>query len=177
MKRIFLIITILLAGIVVSNAQENKIDGNKMVQERLTNMKAQFKPSATEAKTFWKAYEEFLRSEVKLHETYRSNLEKKGITVNCPNCAKCDEKCNELTDAQITYLFDQKFELKKSMFNLESSFYKKMKSTLSAKHLQEFYKMDERVKRDLISKQKSNTAAKTKDATKAKEPTPTKPKR
>ena len=176
MKRIFLVLTILLAGIVVSNAQENKIDGNKMVQERLANMKAQFKPSATEAKTFWQAYEEFLRSEVKLHETYRTNLEKKGITANCPNCTKCDEKCNELTDAQITYLFDQKFELRKNLLNLETTFYKKMKSTLSAKHLQDFYKMDERVKRDLITKQKS-AAAKTKDATKAKEPTPTKPKR
>ena len=73
MKRIFLVLTILLAGIVVSNAQENKIDGNKMVQERLANMKAQFKPSATEAKTFWKAYEE-MRREVQRIDRRPNNL-------------------------------------------------------------------------------------------------------
>lgn len=167
MKRIFFIAMLLVAGIAASNAQD-KIDGNKIVQDRVLNMKTHFHPTATEAKTFWAAYEQYLRSEVKLHETYRANIEKKGIKMNCPNCPNCDEekKCEELTDSQITYLFDQKFELKKNLLTLETNFYKKLKTMLSPKHLQEFYKIDERYKRSLsVGKKKAEDSTKTPSAT------------
>lgn len=164
MKRIFIFTMLLMAGLFLANAQE-KPDANKMVQERINNMKTNLSLSSTESKTFWSAYEQYLRSEIKYHETYRTNLEKKGIKSCCPNC---DNSCTSLTDAQITYLYDQKFELKKNLYTLESNFYKKAKTILTPKHLQEFYKIDERYKRSFVKNKKapaSSNQAKTQPAT------------
>lgn len=166
MKRIFLVFTIFLIGIAAAYSQE-KPDANKMIQERISNMKTNLKLNSTESKTFWNAYEQYVRSEVKYFSTYRSNLEKKGIRPGCPDC---DGKttCENLTDAQITYMFDQKYELKKNLFNLENNFYKKIKGILTPKHLQEFYKIDERFKRSLIKNKKTGNQPKAPTATPTK---------
>ncbi len=164
MKRIFIIAALLTFGVVAAFAQE-KLDANKMIQNRVSYMKGALKLSAAESKAFWPAYEQFLRNEIKLHETYRKNIEKKGIKANCPNCPNCDENksCEELTDEQITYLFDQKFELRKSLLTLETTFYKKIKTILTAKNLQEFYKKDEKFKRNLATSNKKAAPAATKE--------------
>lgn len=168
MKRLIIVFTIILIGFTSTFAQ--KPDANKMIQDRVSFMKANLKLSATESKNFWSLYEQYLNSEVKCFETYRSNLEKKGIKKGCPDC---DGKsaCDNLTDTQISYMFDQKFELRKNLLNLETNFYKKIKGILTPKHLQEFYKNEERYKRSLV-KNKSNAAQ-----TKNPVATPTKPKR
>jgi len=164
MKRLFIIAAIFTFGMFAAFAQE-KPDVNKMVQTRVSYMKNNLKLSATESKAFWPAYEQFLRSEIKLHEAYRTNIEKKGIKANCPNCPTCDENksCDELTNEQITYLFDQKFELKKNMLNLETNFYKKIKAILTPKNLQEFYKKDERFKRNMTASNKKTSTAPAKE--------------
>lgn len=168
MKRIIIVFSIIFIGL--SSVFAQKPDANKMVQDRLNFMKTNLKLTATESKVFWGAYEQYIRSEVKCFENYRSNLEKKGIKKGCPDC---DGKgaCDNLTDAQISYMFDQKFELRKNLLNLETSFYKKIKGTLTPKHLQEFYKNEERYKRSLVKNK--NTAAQAKNPV----ATPTKPRR
>lgn len=170
MKRLFIISILLVAVFFTASAQE-KNDANKLVQARITNMKTNLSLSSKESATFWKEYEQYVRSEVKYHDTYRSNLEKKGIKPCCPNC---DNTCTTLTDAQITYLYDQKFELKKNLSTLESNFYKKAKSILTPKHLQEFYKIDERYKRSFVKNKKPATNA---PQTKNQTTTPNKAKR
>lgn len=170
MKRILFFICLLSAGIMFANAQE-KSDANKMIQDRMSYMKDNLKLSSTESKTFWNAYEQFLRSEVKYHDTFRSNLNKQGIN---PRCPKCTDNCETMTDKQITYLYDQRFELEKNLYMLESNFYKKVKTILTPKHIHEFYKLDEKFKRELINK-KSNKDVPNKGTAPAS--TPTKKKR
>ncbi len=167
MRRTLFILLFALVGVFSINAQE-KADANKIVQDRLNNMKANLSLSSTESKTFWSAYEQFLQSEVKCHDTYRTNLSKRGIKACCP---KCSESCESLTDEQITYLYDQKFELRKNLLNLETTFYKKAKSILTPKHLQELYKIDEKYKRSFVKNKSSQAKS---ESTKA---TPNKPKR
>ena len=77
MKRIFIIAALLTFGVVAAFAQE-KLDANKMIQNRVSYMKGALKLSAAESKAFWPAYEQFLRNEIKLHETYRKNIEKEN---------------------------------------------------------------------------------------------------
>lgn len=170
MKRILIISMLILTGFLFANAQD-KTDANKLIQDRISNMKSNLSLNSTESKTFWSAYEQYLRAEVKYHETYRSNLEKKGIKPCCPNC---DNTCTSLKDDQITYLYDQKFELKKNLYTLESNFYKKAKSILTPKHLQEFYKIDERYKRSFVKNKKPASNA---TQTKSQTATPNKAKR
>lgn len=168
MKRVIIVFSIILVGLSTTFAQ--KPDANKMIQDRVSFMKNNLKLTAAESKTFWNAYEQYVRSEVKCFETYRSNLEKKGIKKGCPDC---DGKsaCDNLTDEQITYMFDQKFELRKNILNLETNFHKRIKGILSAKHLQEFYKNEEKYKRSLVKNKSAATTAKNPVAT------PTKPRR
>ncbi len=170
MKRIYIIFTILILGI-FSAAAQGKPDANKIVQDRINNMKEHLKLSTAEGKTFWTAYEQYLRNEVKCFSTYRSNLEKKGIKSGCADCHGKSSSCDNLSDTQITYMFDQKYELKKNLLNLETSFYKKIKGILTPKHLQEFYKIDEQFKRTL-SKNKA-----TEQKSKVPTATPNKPRR
>ncbi len=152
---------------------QDKPDVNKMVQDRISYMKENLKLSSAEGKTFWTAYEQYLRNEITYHNAFRDNLKKKGIPTPCVNCPNKEQV--ELSDKQITYLYDQKFELKKNLFNLESQFYKKAKEFLSPKHLQEFYKLDEKYKREMVHKK--NAASKQTQAPASSAPTPNKKRR
>lgn len=165
MKRTLIIATLLCFGIMATFAQE-KTDQNKLIQNRISYMKGNLKLSAAESKAFWPAYEQYLRNEIKLHEAYRKNIEKKGIKANCPNCPNCDENksCEELTDDQIAYLFDQKFELRRSVLALETTFYKKAKSILTPKNLLDFYKKDEKFKRSLATNNRKAAPAAAKES-------------
>lgn len=155
MKRILVILCLLAGSLSIAQAQDRP-DSKKMIQDRLTNMKANLKLSANEGKVFWPAYEQFLRNEIKYHDTFRTNLSKKGIKDGMHNCAS--KECMEnLSDAQITYLYDQRFELRKNMLTLEANFYKKIKSMLTPKHIRDFYSIDEKFKRSMVAKKKNAT--------------------
>lgn len=152
MKKIIALTLIIAASILFVQAQE-KTDANKLIKERTEYLKANLKLNAAESKVFWSAYEQFLRSEVKYQEAYRTNLAKKGIKLNAPGQNK--EVIAKLTDSQLTYLQDQKFELRKNMLNLETSFYKKIKGVLTPRHIQDFYNLDQKCKRCMVDKKKS----------------------
>ncbi len=150
MKRIIALVCLLTAFAAAVQAQE-KPDTGKMVKERMDNMRQNLSLSPSESKSFYTAYEQFLHSEIKYHETFRTNMEKNGIKqCVCQN----KESYASLTDKQMTYMQDQKFELRKNMLNLESTFYKKLKTILSPRHIQDFYRIDEQYRRDLVNKMK-----------------------
>lgn len=153
MKRIFIIISLMALSIAISFAQE-KSDVNKMAQARIANMKNKLKLDANENKVFWQAYEQFIRTEIKAHDTFRTNLEKQGIKHHCPNCASNENV--EMTDAQIKYFYDQKMELRKKLLDNDIAFHKKIKAILTPKHMQAFYKIDEQYKRNLAKKANSD---------------------
>jgi len=146
MKRIAFAICLVALCLGSLFAQE-KPDTEKMIKERIANMRANLKLNANESKTFWTAYEQFLRSEIKYHETYRTNLEKKGIK-SCPGCTS---SCESMSDAQLTYMRDQRFELRKNLLTLETNFYKKLKTMLTPRHINDFYNIDEKFKRSKVS--------------------------
>ncbi|MBQ6070576.1 MAG: hypothetical protein IJK85_02365 [Bacteroidales bacterium] len=152
MKRLIAFVCLMTAFLCALQAQV-KEDPNKIVKERMDNMRAKLKLSATESKTFWTAYEQYVRSEVKAFETYRNNLAKKGIKLNGPGQNK--EVIDRLTDSQLTYLHDQKFELRKNLLNLESGFYKKIKGMLTPRHVHEYFNIENKYKQDMVNKKKA----------------------
>jgi len=158
MKRYILLFCLFMASVMVINAQ-SKPDPNQMIKDRTTYMRNHLKISDKESKAFWPAYEQYLRSEIKLHEAFRLRLANKNIKLNAPGQNK--EVLSKLSDSQLTYLQDQKFQLKRDLLNLESTFYKKLKTILSPRHINDFYNIDEQFKRNLMNK-KSTSTVKTK---------------
>jgi hypothetical protein len=151
MKRLFFTICLVAVGLFFAQAQ-TKVDTEKMRKERMENMRTNLKLTTQEGKTFWSAYDQFLRNEIKLHETFKQNLAKQGIRLNEPG--KNKEIIAKLSDKQLTYLQDQKFQLRKDVLNLEASFYKKIKSILTPRHIQDFYNIEEKYKRAMVNKKK-----------------------
>lgn len=174
MKRLLIALCLIAASVFTVKAQE-KPDPNKMVQDRVTYMKENLKLNATESKTFWTAYEQYLRSEMTYHNLFRDNLKKKGINIQCPNCA--NKEPQELSDKQLTYKYEQKFELKKNLYTLETNFYKKISSILTPKHLDEFYRLDEKYKREIVYKKTAAVKSVQGSSNSTSAPTPTKKRR
>lgn len=157
MKRLLSTICLLAICFGLTQAQP-KVDSEKMIKGRVENMRANLKLSSAEAKAFYPAYEQFLRNEIKCHETYKQNLAKKGIKLNAPGQNK--EIIESLKDDQLSYLQDQKFELRKSILNMETSFHKKLKTMLTPRHIQNFYNIDDKYKRQIIAKRQSENSEK-----------------
>ena len=131
-------------------AQEN--NSKTIIQKRIQYLKEHVQLSGKETQNFWKVYEEYLNAELKAMETYRKNLEKQEIKLGAPGTNK--EIIEKLSDKQITYLQDQKFELRKNLLNLEITYYKKFKTILTPRHLQDLYNAEYQYKRLLTTKKK-----------------------
>ena len=131
-------------------AQET--NGKTMIQNRIAYMKEHVALTGAESQNFWKVYEEFLVAEMKVMDNYRKNLEKQGIKLGAPGTNK--EVIDKLTDKQLSYLQDQKFEMRKNMLNLETTYYKKFKAILSPRHLQDLYNKEYEYKKYMTSKKK-----------------------
>ena len=123
-----------------------------MIQERLTFMKSNLTLSGQENQSFWKVYEEYLNAEMKIMTTYRKNLEKQGIKLGAPGTNK--EAITKLNDKQLTYLQDQKFEMRKNLLNLETSYYKKFKTILKPHTIQNMYDLEYKFKKTMTNKKK-----------------------
>ena len=151
MKKLWITLTILaLCATTALFAQEN--NAKAMIQKRIEYMKAHVQLSGKETQNFWKVYEEYLNAEAKAMETYRKNLEKQEIVLGAPGSNK--EIIEKLSDKQITYLQDQKFELRKTLLNLETTYYKKYKTILTPRHLQDLYNAEYQYKRQLTARKK-----------------------
>ena len=123
-----------------------------MIQERLTYMQKNLTLSGQENQSFWKVYEEYLNAEMKIMTTYRKNLEKQGIKLGAPGTNK--EMIAKLNDKQLTYLQDQKFEMRKNILNLETSYYKKYKAILNPHTIQKLYDLEYKYKKTMTEKRK-----------------------
>ena len=151
MKRVLITLTVMaLCATTALYAQEN--NPKAMIQKRIAYMKEHVQLSSKETQNFWSVYEEYLNAEMKAMETHRKALEKQGIKLGAPGTNK--EVIAKLTDKQLTYLQDQKFELRKTLLNLEISYYKKFKGILSPRHLQDQYNAEYQYKKQVTSKKK-----------------------
>lgn len=123
-----------------------------MIQGRLEYMKKNLTLSGQDNQNFWKDYEEFLNVEMKAMDTYRKNLEKQGIKLGTPGTNK--EVIEKLSDKQLTYLQDQKFEMRKNILNIETAYHKKFKANLKPHTLQRLYDLEYKYKRMMAEKKK-----------------------
>ena len=150
MKKVW--ITLIIIAVATSALFAQEKNAKTMAQERLTYMKDNLSLSSKEAQNFWSVYEQYLNEEIKALDTYRKNLEKQGIKLGAPGTNK--EIIDKLSDKQLTYLQDQKFELRKNLLNLETTYYKKYKTLLTPKHLQDLYNLEYKYKRVVTQKRK-----------------------
>jgi hypothetical protein len=138
-------------------AQER--NSKQMIQDRIAYMKANVPLSGKETQNFWPVYEEFLKAEMKAMDAYRKNLEKQGIKLGAPGTNK--EIIEKLNDKQLTYLQDQKFELRKNLLNIEAGYHKKFKTILTPQHLQDLYNKEYAYKKHLTNKKKDEKKTET----------------
>ena len=151
MKRLWILLLVAaLSATSTLSAQEKS--PKAMVQDRLTYMQKNLTLSGQENQNFWKVYEEFLNAEMKIMTNYRKNLEKQGIKLGAPGTNK--ETIAKLSDKQLTYLQDQKFEMRKNILALETSYYKKYKSILKPHTLQKLYDLEYKYKKMMTEKKK-----------------------
>lgn len=150
MKKVWITLVIITMAFSSLYAQEKSL--LTMAQERLAYMKSNLTLSSKESQNFWQVYEQYLKEEMKAMDTYRKNLEKQGIKLGTPGTNK--EIIEKLSDKQLSYLQDQKFELRKTLLNLETTYYKKYKSILTPKHIQDLYNLEYRYKKEVTKKKK-----------------------
>ena len=125
------------------------------IGDRLSYMKSHLTLSQKESQSFWKLYEQYLNEEMKVMDNYRKNLEKQGIKLGAPGTNK--DAIAKQNDKQLTYLHDQKFQLRQSLLTLETSYYKKYKAILTPRHLQDLYDLEYKYKRLMTQKKKEAT--------------------
>ena len=149
-KLLILLLVATLSAASTLTAQEK--NPTAMVQERLAYMQKNLTLSGQENQTFWKVYEEYLNAEMKIMTNYRKNLEKQGIKLGAPGTNK--EIIEKLNDKQLTYLQDQKFEMRKNILNIETTYHKKFKTILKPHTLQRLYDLEYKYKKTMAEKKK-----------------------
>jgi len=150
MKKVW--ITLIIVALATSALFAQEKSPKTMVQDRLNYMKENLSLSSKESQSFWSVYEQYLNDEMKTMDAYRKNLEKQGIKLGAPGTNK--EIIEKLTDKQLTYLQDQKFELRKNLLDLETTYYKKYKNILTPRHLQDLYNLEYKYKKVVTQKRK-----------------------
>jgi hypothetical protein len=151
MKKLWITLIIVTASATtVLFAQEKS--PKAMIQDRIEYIKKHLVLTGAENQNFWKVYEEYLAAEMKTMDTYRKNLERQGIKLGSPGTNK--ELIEKMSDKQVTYMQDQKFELRKNLLNLEATYHKKFKTFMTPHHLQELYNLEYKYKRELTAKKK-----------------------
>ena len=151
MKKLWILLLVaILSTASTLSAQENS--PKTMVQARIAYMQKNLTLSGQENQNFWKVYEEYLNAEMKTMSAYRKNLEKQGIKLGAPGTNK--EILEKLNDKQLTYLQDQKFEMRKNILNLETTYHKKFKTILKPQTLQRLYDLEYKYKKTMAEKKK-----------------------
>ena len=151
MKKLWITLVILAVGATTVLFAQEKTSFNLM-QDRFSYMREHLTLSEKEGDVFWKTYSQYLKEEAAIMDTYRKSLEKQGIKLGAPGTNK--ETIEKLNDKQLTYLHDQKFEMRKKILELENTYYKKYKAILTPRHIQQLYDLEYKYKKSLTSKKK-----------------------
>lgn len=151
MKKLWFCLIIMALGATTALFAQEK-SAKTRIQERIAYMKEHVQLSGRESQTFWTVYEEYLNKEMGAMDKYRKDLEKQGIKLGTPGTNK--EVIAKLTDKQLTYLQDRKFELRKTLLDLEVSYYKKYKAILTPRHLQDLYNAEYTYKKEMTKKKR-----------------------
>lgn len=149
MKKLWITLIVLAAGATTALFAQEKTP-LVIMQERYTYIKEHLTLSEKEGAEFWKLYAQYLKEETAIMDTYRKNLEKQGIKLGAPGTNK--EAIEKLDDKQLTYLHDQKFDMRKKILDLENTYYKKYKAILTPRHIQQLYDLEYKYKKSMTAK-------------------------
>lgn len=150
MKKNIVIALVLALGFATTSFAQENTNQKTIIQNRITYIQNNLTLTGKENQSFWKIYEQNLIDEMKLMDNYRKNLAKQGIKLGSPGTNK--EVIAKLSDKQLSYLQDQKYELKKNLLNLETTYYKKYKAFMSPRHLQNLYDLEYKYKKVMTKK-------------------------
>jgi hypothetical protein len=151
MKKLWITLIILAVSATTALFAQEKSSFNIM-QDRFAYMREHLTLSEKEGDAFWKTYSQYLKDEAAIMDTYRKNLEKQGIKLGKPGTNK--ETIEKLSDKQLTYMHDQKFEMRKKISDLEIAYYKKYKAILTPRHIQQLFDLEYKFKKSLTTKNK-----------------------
>ena len=124
------------------------------ILDRLAYMKGHLTVDEQVSQTFWMTYKQYLTDEMAIIDNYRKNLEKQGINLGAPGTNK--EMIEKLNDKQLTYLQEQKFDMRKKLLDLEYNYYKKFKSMVPPQTLQKLYNLEYKYKKTMTTQKKDD---------------------
>ncbi len=128
MKKIFMTLAIACMAIMPSMAQNNKVEKKQLTPEERFERKANalsdkmMLDDATKAK-FVPMYQEYL----------------KELKEVCPNKEVAKKPCSELTEKEISERMEKCFDAKQKRLDIEKKYYKKFKTILNARQLQQVF--------------------------------------
>ena len=118
-------------------------------KENVLNLKMEyfknnFKVSDEKAEKFWALFGEYVKTERKIHEGTKKQLEEKEIK---KEKGKID--FTKLSDEQIYFYCENQFKQREELADNEQKFYQQMKGVLSAQEIAEFYRLEKEFKKEL----------------------------
>lgn len=128
MKKIIMSLAIAFMAIMPTMAQNNKVEKKQLTPEERFERKANalsdkmMLDDATKAK-FVPMYTEYLK-------------ELKDV---CPNKEVAKKPCSELTEKEISERIEKRFDAKQKRLDVEKKYYKKFKTVLNARQLQQVF--------------------------------------
>jgi len=153
MKKLWITLIIMAVGATTALFAQEKSSFNIM-QERFAYMREHLTLGEKEGDAFWKTYSQYLKEESAIMDAYRRNLEKQGIKLGAPGTNKVI--IEKLSDKQLIYMQDQKFEMRKKISDLEIGYYKKYKTILTPRQIQKLYDLEYKYKKSLTAKKKGD---------------------
>ncbi|WP_418552029.1 hypothetical protein [Prevotella sp.] len=128
MKKIFMTLAIACMAVMPIMAQNNKVAKQQLTPEQRTEHKANvlsdrmMLDDATKAK-FVPMYKEYLNE----------------LNNVCPVKMDMGKTCSELTEKEISERIEKRFEMKQKRLDIQKKYYKKFKSVLNARQLQQIF--------------------------------------
>ena len=119
-------------------------DKENVLKLKMEYFRNNFKVNEEKAEKFWTIFDEFLKTERKIHEETKKVLEEKGIKKE-----KGEIDFANLKDEQIYFYYDNQFKQKEKLAENEQKFYQQMKELLSAQEVVEFYRLEKEFKKEV----------------------------
>lgn len=147
MKRVtFMIILSLISFVSMSlMAQDQGKPKESVLNLKMEYFKKNFKISDEKAEKFWLLFGEYVKTERKIHEGIKKQLEEKEIKRG--EKGKID--FTKLSDEQIYFFCENQFKQREKLAENEQKFYQQMKGFLSAQEIVAFYRLEREFKKEI----------------------------
>lgn len=126
---------------VVSYAQNQRFDSEKIEAAKVTFFTQKLDLSADEAKVFWPIYNDYQREQDALRKAhYQKMISFRKV-----------KDIDEMTDVEVQAFIYNDFDFKQRDLNIERKYYSKLRASLPIKIVGKFYRAQEAFKRELLN--------------------------